>query len=105
MRKSRISKRHFPSNKSLRNAKKPDLVRLSTRSPGREGIPAKIPTVGAGASAGALRGERGDCGREEENGREEGSVSPLGSLRSILPVIGNGRVVFVLWRLSAWLSK
>ena len=32
-------------NSSLRKVKDPGLVRLSTRSPGREGIPAKIPAV------------------------------------------------------------
>ena len=57
------------SNKSLRNAKEPDLVRLSTRSPGREGMPAKIPAAGAGAAAGASRGGTGGRGREERDGR------------------------------------
>jgi hypothetical protein len=36
MRKSRSSKRRCVLNKSLRNAKEPDCVRLSTTSPGRE---------------------------------------------------------------------
>ena len=49
--------------------KEPDLARLSTRSPGREGMPAKIPAVQAGAAAGASRGEKGGC---ERGGRWEG---------------------------------
>ncbi len=52
IRKSRSSKRLSVSNHLLRKSKDPDLVRLSTRSPGREGMPAKIPAVWAGAVAG-----------------------------------------------------
>jgi hypothetical protein len=60
------------SNNSLRKEKDPDLVRLSTRSPEREGIPSKIPASEAGVAAGGLCGRRGGCGREEGDGREEG---------------------------------
>jgi hypothetical protein len=84
MRKSRSSKRRSVSDNSLRKAKDPDLVRLSTRSPGREGMPAKIPAVSAGAAAGALRGKRGGCGREEGGGWEEGAAAPLEALRALL---------------------
>jgi hypothetical protein len=51
-------------------------MRLSTRSPGREGMPAKMPAAEAGAAAGALRGGRWGCGREEEDGMEEGAAAP-----------------------------
>ena len=77
MRKSRSSKRRSVSNNSLRKEKDPDLVRLSTRSPEREGIPSKIPAVRAGAAAGTSRGGRGDRGKEEEDEREEGATAPL----------------------------
>jgi hypothetical protein len=52
-----------------------------------------------------MRGNRGGCGREEGDGREEGAVTPLETLLALLPVIGNDRVASVLWRLLAWLSK
>jgi hypothetical protein len=35
-----------------RKEKDPDLVRVSTRSPGIDGMPAKIPASEAGAAAG-----------------------------------------------------
>jgi hypothetical protein len=70
MRKFRSSKSRSVSNKSLRNAKEPDLERLSTTSPDREWIPTNIPAVGGGAAARACRGRRGGCGREEEDGRK-----------------------------------
>jgi hypothetical protein len=69
-RKSLSSKRRCVSKSSLRKEKDPDLVRLSTRSPGRE----------AGGAAGASCGGRGSCGREEEDGREEGAAAPLEAL-------------------------
>jgi hypothetical protein len=59
------------SNNSLKKAKDPDLVRLSTRSPGRVGMPAKIAAAKTGA--GGLCGGRGGCGREEGDGREGGA--------------------------------
>jgi hypothetical protein len=68
-------------------------------------MPAKISAEGAGAAAGALRGERGGCGREEEDRGEEGAAAPLEALPALRLAIGNGRVAFVLWRLPAWLSK
>ena len=73
--------------KRRRKTKEPDLVNLSTRSPGREGIPGKIPTVRAGSAAETSRGKRGDCWREEGDGREEGVATPLESLRVILLVV------------------
>ena len=69
--KSRRSKRLSMSNKSLRNAKEPDLVRLSTRSPGREWIPGNTPVVGGGPSTGAWRDRRGRR-LWERGGRWEG---------------------------------
>jgi hypothetical protein len=72
---------------------------------GREGMPAKIPAVGAGAAAGASRGKRGGSGREEGDGREEGAAAPLEALWALLPVVRDDRVASVLWRLIAWLSK
>ena len=98
MRKSLSSKRQSVSNNSLRKEKDPDLVRLSTRSPGREGMTTKIPTGEAGASAGGLCGERGGCGREEEDGREEGAAAPLEALR-VLPLVVEDLVASVLCRL------
>ena len=50
---------------------------------------------GAGAGGG-LCGERGVCGREEEDGREEGAASPLEALRALLPVAGDDDVALVL---------
>jgi hypothetical protein len=82
------------SNNSLRKAKDPDLVRLSTRSPGRVGMPAKISVAKAGA--GGLCGGRGGCGREEGDGREEGSAAPFEALRALLPVAGDDDVALVL---------
>jgi hypothetical protein len=64
----------------------PDLLRLSTRSPGIEGMSVKIPTVETGAAVGGLCGGRGTCGREEEDGSEVGAVVPLETLRS-LPLV------------------
>ncbi len=84
--------------------KEPDLARLSTRSPGREGMPAKIPAVRACAAAGALRGKKGGCGREEGNGRKEGAAAPLEVLRALLLVVED-RVASALCCLFAWLSK
>jgi hypothetical protein len=69
-------------------------VRLSTRSPGRVGMPGKISAVKAGA--GGLCGGRGGCGREEGDGREEGSTTPFESLRALLPVTGDDDVPLVL---------
>ena len=86
MRKSRSSKGRSVSNNSLRKAKDPDLVRLSTRSPGIEGMPVKIPAAEAGAAAGGLCGGGGGCGREEEDGREEGAAAPLEALQA-LPLV------------------
>ena len=79
------SKRRFVWNKSHRKEKDPDLIRVSTRSPGIDGMPAKIPASEAGAAAGGgLCGGRGGCGREEEDGREEGADAPLEALRTLL---------------------
>ena len=94
MRKSRSSERRSVSNNSLRKAKDPDLVRLSTRSPGRAGIPSKIPAAEAGGAAGASCGGRGSCWREEEDGREEGAASPLEALRA-LPLVAEDLVASV----------
>jgi hypothetical protein len=72
------SKRRFVWNKSHRKEKDPHLMRVSTRSPGIDGIPAKIPPSEAGAAAGGgLCAGRGGSGREEEDGREEGAAAPL----------------------------
>ncbi len=57
--KSLSSKRHSVSNKSQRKEKDPDLVRLSTRSPGREGMPTKISVTDTGTVSGGLCGGRG----------------------------------------------
>jgi hypothetical protein len=73
--------------KRRRKTKEPDLVSLSTRSPGREEIPGKIPTVRTGSAAETSRGKRGDCWREEGDGREEGVATPLESLRVLLLVV------------------
>ncbi len=73
------------------------------RSPGREGMPAKILAVRAGAAAGASRGEKGGCGREEGDGREDGAAAPLEVLRVLLLVVED-RVASALCRLFAWLS-
>jgi hypothetical protein len=73
IRKSLNSKRLFVWNKLHRKEKDPDLVRVSTRSPGMDGIPAKIPASEAGVRGG-LCGGRGVCGREED-GREEGAAA------------------------------
>jgi hypothetical protein len=99
-RKSLSSKRRYVSKSSLRKEKDPDLVRLSTRSRGREGIPSKIPAAEASGAAGASCGGRGDCGREEEDGREEGAASPLEDLRA-LPLVVEDRVASALCRLFA----
>ncbi len=53
-----------------------------------------------GEVAGALCGGRGDCGREEEDGREEGAATPLEALRS-LPLVVEDRVASALCRLFA----
>ena len=91
------SNRRFIWNKSHRKEKDPDLMRVSTRSPGIDGIPAKIPASEAGAAAGGgLCGGRGGCGREEEDGREEGAAAPLEALRALLPVAGDDRFAFAL---------
>ena len=47
---------------------------------------------------------RGGCGREEEDGREEGAAAPLEAVRALLLVVED-RVASALWRLLAWLSK
>ena len=99
------SKRRFVWNTSHRKEKDPDLMRVSTRSPGIDGMPAKIPASEAGASAGGgLCGGRGGCGREEEDGREEGAAVPLETLRALLPVAGDD-VALVLYRLLVTLSR
>ena len=67
-------------------------------------MPAKIPAVGAGAAEGALLAKRGGCGREEEDGREEGAAASLEDLRVLPPLTGD-RVSSALWRLLAKLSK
>ena len=46
----------------------------------------KIPAVGAGTGAEALLAKRGGCGREEEDGRGEGTVSSLESRTFLLVV-------------------
>jgi hypothetical protein len=51
---------------------------------------------------GASRGEKGDCGREESDGREEGAAAPLEVLRALLLVVED-RVASALCRLFAWL--
>jgi len=100
------SKRRFVWNKSHRKEKDPDLMRVSTRSPGIDGMPAKIPASEAGAAAGGgLCGGRGGCGREEEDGREEGAAAPLEALRALLPVAGDDDVALVLYRLLVTLSR
>ena len=57
-------------------------------------MPEKIPAVGAGTGAEALLAKRGGCGREEENGRQEGAAAPLEDLRALAlpPVAGDDRV-------------
>ncbi len=59
------SKRRFVWNKSHRKEKNPDLMRVSTRSPGIDGMPAKIPAseavqpqVGDRVEGGGAAGER-----------------------------------------------
>jgi hypothetical protein len=100
------SKRRFVWNKSHRKEKDPDLMRVSTRSPGIDGMPAKIPASEAGAAAGGgLCGGRGGCGREEEDGREEGAAAPLEALRALLPVAGEDDDALVLYRLLVKLSR
>ncbi len=64
-------------------------------------MPAKIPVVGAGAGTEASRGERGFCGRDEEDGGEEGAAAQ--ALRALLPVIGF-RIASAFWQLLAKLS-
>ena len=49
-------------------------------------------------------GQRGFCGRDEEDGGEEGAAAPLEALRALLPVVGDSptqldRVASALWRL------
>ncbi len=101
-RKSRSSKRRSLSNKSLSNAKEPDLMWLSTRSPRARVNSRKYPAVGAGTS----RGRRGGCGREEEDGREEVAAAPLEALR-LYERFCRSRVscCVALWRLFALLSR
>ncbi len=41
-------------------------------------------------------GESGGCGREEEDGREEGDVAPLETLRALPLVAGDDDVALVL---------
>jgi len=81
-------------------------VRVSTRSPGLDGIPAKNPASEAGAAAGGgLCGGRGGCGREEEDGREEGAATPLEALLALLPVARDDDVALILYRLLVTLSR
>ena len=47
-------------------------------------------------TGGGLCGGRGGCGREEEDGREEGAAAPLEGLRALLPVAGDDDVALVL---------
>jgi len=84
---------HKKTKTSLAREKEPDLVRLSTRSPGREGMPAKIPAVQAGAGAGASRGKIGGCGREEGYGRKEGAAAPLEVVQALLLVVEFSAIV------------
>jgi hypothetical protein len=51
-----------------------------------------------------LWARRGGCGREEEDGREEGAAAPLEALQKLPPVVRD-RVASALCRLFAWLSK
>ncbi len=62
---------------SLRKEKDP-------RSPEREGIPSKIPVEETGVAVGGLCGRRGDGGREEGDGREEGTATPVEALRYLV---------------------
>ncbi len=82
-------------NKLHKKEKDPDLVRVFTRSPGIDGM-----TAGGG-----LCGGRGGCGREEEDGREDGAAAPLEALRALLPVAGDDDVALVLYRLLVTLSR
>ena len=50
-------------------------------------MPAKMPAVGASAGTEATRGERGFCGRDEEDGGEEMAAAPLEAQRALLPVV------------------
>jgi len=68
-------------------------------------MPAKIAAVGAGAAAGTLLAKREDCGREEEDGREEGAAAPVEALRALLPVAGDDDVALVLYRLLVTLTR
>jgi hypothetical protein len=102
MRKSRSSKRRSVSNNSLRKAKDPNLVRLSTRSPGRVGMSAKIAAAEAGA--GGLCEGRGGCGREEGDGREEGAAAPLEVLQALPLVVEDLVASALLCRLFTKLS-
>jgi len=100
------SKRRSVWNKSHRKEKDPDLVRVSTRSPGLDGMTAKISASKEGAATGGgLCGGRGGCGREEEDGREEEAAAPLEALRALLPVAGDDDVALVLYRLLVTLSR
>jgi hypothetical protein len=63
-------------------------------------MPAKILAAHAGAAAGASRGEKGGCGREEGDGREEGAAAPLEVLQALLLVVKD-RVASDLCRLFA----
>ncbi len=51
--------------------------------------------AGAGGLCGS-NGGRGDCGREEGDGREEGATTPFEALRALLPVAGDDDVALVL---------
>ena len=48
----------------------------------------EIPAAGAEA----LLTKRGGCGREEEDGRQEGATATLEALRALPPVAGDDRV-------------
>ncbi len=90
MRMSLSSKRRSVWNKSHRKEKDPDLVRVSTRSPGLDGMPANMSASKAGAGAGGgLCGGREGCGGEEEDEREEGAAAPLEALRAPPLVVEN----------------
>ncbi len=60
-------------------------------------MPAKIPAVQAGAAAGASRGRRGGCGREEGDGRKEGAAASLEVVQALLLVVED-RVASALCR-------
>jgi hypothetical protein len=62
-------------------------------------MPVKIPAAEAGAAAGGLYGGRGGCGREEEDGREEGAAAPLEALQALPLVVEDLVASALLFRL------